>query len=305
MVGAEADAVTAETRALILAQAAHLLRAPRGDRGCRDSRLAGRRCRAPCPRGSGPAARSISGFSSAAMWPLSQALRRPSTRSRDGPDNCSSARMTKRGFSRSSPAMQPSNRLALPAQIAIEGQHDVTIAGAGKPLRAVRQWRLPERFCAAPRSACASAPSACGSGVKRKPCRAPTWWPSTITSPAGVISASSIVFSLSRRISTLVRRSTKRFVSRSCSASERLSSTARVFVAPFGRVGKPVRLVGDESPGANLGDAGRQRVDVALGNARGVRICPAIQSSGTTPPSATKPKISPTSSACWAGAIFR
>ena len=53
-------------------------------------------------------------------------------------------------------------------------------------------------------------------------------WPSTTTSPVLLISVSSIVFSRSRRISTLVRRSTNRSVSRSCSASDSLSSTARV-----------------------------------------------------------------------------
>ena len=37
-------------------------------------------------------------------------------------------------------------------------------------------------------------------------------WPSTRTSPVLLISVSSIVFSLSRRISTLVRRSTNRSV---------------------------------------------------------------------------------------------
>ena len=43
-----------------------------------------------------------------------------------------------------------------------------------------------------------------------------------------VISVSSIVFSRSRRINTLVRRSTKRSARRSCSASDSLSSTPRV-----------------------------------------------------------------------------
>ncbi len=52
-------------------------------------------------------------------------------------------------------------------------------------------------------------------------------WPSTVTSPVFPISVSSIVFSRSRRINTLVRRSTKRSVRRSCNASDSLSSTAR------------------------------------------------------------------------------
>ena len=39
---------------------------------------------------------------------------------------------------------------------------------------------------------------------------------------------------------------------------------ARVFLPMF-RIGKPVRPVGNEGPGADLRDAVRQRVDVAVG----------------------------------------
>ena len=80
-------------------------------------------------------------------------------------------------------------------------------------------------FCAAACSALASEPPADASGAKMKPSSRPIAWPSTTTSPVLLISVSSIVFSRSRRISTLVRRSTKRSVSRSCSASDSLSST--------------------------------------------------------------------------------
>ena len=90
-------------------------------------------------------------------------------------------------------------------------------------------------------------------------------WPSTTTSPVLLISVSSIVFSRSRRISTLVRRSTKRSVSRSCSASDSLSSTARVTLLPMLGIGEPIRAVGGEGPGPDMGDAVRQRVDVAVG----------------------------------------
>ncbi len=83
-------------------------------------------------------------------------------------------------------------------------------------------------FCAAALSARAASPEACGSGVKRKPLIWPTCWPSTITSPPEVISASIIAFSRNRRMRTLVRRSTNRCASRSCKASDRLSSTRRV-----------------------------------------------------------------------------
>ena len=91
----------------------------------------------------------------------------------------------------------------------------------GPGLDLARQ-RLAGRRCAAP---WLPRPPACGSGTKWKPCRWPTCCPSTVTSPVAVISASSMAFSLRRRMSTLVRRSTKRWASRSCSASDSLSST--------------------------------------------------------------------------------
>ena len=104
--------------------------------------------------------------------------------------------------------------------------------------------------------------------MNMKPSRRPMTWPSTMTSPVLLISVSSPVFSRSRRISTLVRRSTKRSVSRSCSASESLSSTARVIALPMLGIGEPVRTVGREGPGPDMRDAVRQRVDVAVGVVR-------------------------------------
>ena len=83
-------------------------------------------------------------------------------------------------------------------------------------------------FCAAACNALASDPPADGSAAKRKPSSRPTRWPSTVTSPVFEISLSNVVFSRRRRINTLVRRSTKRAVRRSCKASESLSSTPRV-----------------------------------------------------------------------------
>ena len=83
-------------------------------------------------------------------------------------------------------------------------------------------------FWAAPASVFASEPAAEASGVNMKPSSRPITWPSTTTSPVLLMSVSSAVFSRMRRISTLVRRSTKRSVNLSCSASDSLSSTARV-----------------------------------------------------------------------------
>ena len=74
----------------------------------------------------------------------------------------------------------------------------------------------------------ASEPAADASGANVKPSSRPMTWPSITTSPVFLISVSNVVFSRSRRINTLVRRSTKRSASRSCKASESLSSTLRV-----------------------------------------------------------------------------
>ena len=73
-----------------------------------------------------------------------------------------------------------------------------------------------------------SVPIPCMSGVNRKPDSFPTICPSTTTSPVTVTSAFSILFSRKRRISTDVRRLTKRCASFSCSASDKASSTLRV-----------------------------------------------------------------------------
>ena len=66
VVGAEAHAVAAERRRAPPGRGRAPPRAHRGARGCRGSPPAGRRCRAPCRSAPGPAARSISGFSSVA-----------------------------------------------------------------------------------------------------------------------------------------------------------------------------------------------------------------------------------------------
>ena len=52
---------------------------------------------------------------------------------------------------------------------------------------------------------------------------------------------------------------------RSCSASDSLSSMARVRSCQCCGIVEPVRPVRDERPGADVGDAVRQRVDVAVG----------------------------------------
>ena len=88
-------------------------------------------------------------------------------------------------------------------------------------------------FIAAAVCALASGVSPAVSGVNRNPISRPTWWPSTVTSPFDLTSDSSILFSLSLFIRTLVLRSIKRFVKPSCKASESRFSISRVFSCQY------------------------------------------------------------------------
>ena len=119
------------------------------------------------------------------------------------------------------------DRLAEPADGAIGGQHELLVRGLREP-RGARVDLAGQRLLRGAGKRLGFRARGRASGVNMKPSSRPMVWPSTTTSPVLLISVSSPVFSRSRRISTLVRRSTKRSVSRSCSASESLSSTARV-----------------------------------------------------------------------------
>jgi hypothetical protein len=66
------------------------------------------------------------------------------------------------------------------------------------------------------------------------------------------------------RISTAVRRSTKRWVSRWCSASDNFSSMFAGALGPFAGLVEPVGAVGDIGPGADTRDPIRQGLDIAL-----------------------------------------
>ena len=114
-------------------------------------------------------------------------------------------------------------------------------------------------------NAFASEPAADASATNVKPSRRPISCPSTTTSPVFLISVSNVVFSRSRRINTLVRRSTNRSVRRSCIASESLSSTPRATACQCSGIGKPVRTVRHEGPGPHMRDPVRERVDIAIG----------------------------------------
>ena len=132
-----------------------------------------------------------------------------------------------RGRKASSPAT--SLPTAAPVQRMVPSEASTNCWSGASASRAARAAISPaSAFCAAFCNALASDPPDDASGTKTKPSRRPMVCPSTTTSPVLLISGSRSPFSRSRRISTLVRRSMKRSVSRSCSASESLSSTPRV-----------------------------------------------------------------------------
>ena len=159
-------------------------------------------------------------------------------------------------------------------------------------------------FSAVACSALASEPASAASGAKVNPSRRPITWPSTITSPVLPISVFNIVFSRSRRINTLVRRSTKRSVSRSCSASDNLFSTSRVM---------PCQCSGSASQSGRL--AAKVQVRIWAIRPDSVSISPSVRSACSTWAANQASGIHPffiknantvvTSSACAAGAILR
>jgi hypothetical protein len=125
-------------------------------------------------------------------------------------------------------------------------------------------------FNAAALSARASWPVALASGRNWKPDSVPTCWPSTMTSPVDVTSASSIAFSRRRRIRTLVRRSTNRAASRSWSASDSLSSTPRV---------TPCQCSGAASQSGLF--AAKVQVRICAMRLDSVSMSPSVRSSGS------------------------
>ena len=93
------------------------------------------------------------------------------------------------------------------------------------------------------------------------------------------------------RTSTAVRRSTKRWVSRSCSASDKPRFDLAGPLGPFGGLGQPVGAVGDVGPAAHPGEPVGERLDVAvdvveprdLGGEPFVRDVPALADVGEQP----------------------
>ena len=228
VIGAEAHAVLAQRRARRLVERSSRRRRPCRARARRAPRRAGRRCRArgrsrPRRRRAGTAAPS-----SFSIWALSQRSSRACTLSRGAPVSCSSAMMRTRGLSTSSPATSLPTGCAQPADRRRRSPARTGRRGACASWSARASISPASAFCAAPAQRLGLGAGGRRVGREAEAVEPADMWPSTMTSPVLLISASSMVFSLRRRISTLVRRSTKRSVSRSCSASDSLSSTARV-----------------------------------------------------------------------------
>ena len=120
------------------------------------------------------------------------------------------------------------DRLAEPADAAVGGEHELLV-GRMRQLGGARIDLAGERLLrgGAQRLAFGSGGGGVG-GELESPRAGRSGGPRRRPRRICVISVSSIVFSRSRRINTLVRRSTKRSARRSCSASDSLSSTPRV-----------------------------------------------------------------------------
>ena len=264
VIGAEADAVFAQRRARFLVEALDLV----GDLGRSSTPSASASWKAmpraiPAMSSALPAANS--GPSSFSMWLFSHSveprLRPLRARGRSAVRRRAIADAARAA---SSAGHQAGHRLAGPAQRAVVDKHERIVGGFGKPFR--RASISPaSAFCAAARSALASVAPPEASGANWKPARRPIMWPSTRTSPVLLISASSIAFSLNRRISTLVRRSTKRCGEPFMQRIGKLVLDAARYALPMLGIVEPVGPVGGKGPGADLGDAVGERVDVAVG----------------------------------------
>ena len=215
------------------------------------------------PVSSGDSSSVRSGPRRRTIWALSQALSRASTLSRAGPVSCSSATMRGRGSNSFSPGSSfatgsPSQRM-MPS---FESTSDESAAAEKRSARASISLARP--CWAALRSAFASSPVACGSGTKWKPCRWPTCWPSTVTSPVAVISAS-----ITRVLSQATHEHARAPVDEAL-GEPLMEGVGQAVLYPTGHglpmlgVLQPVGAVRDEGPGADLRDAVRQRVDVAV-----------------------------------------
>ena len=195
---------------------------------------------------------------------------------------CSSAMMRTRGLSTSSPATSlptgwPSQRMTP----SVASTNCSSLACASRPARA--SISPASAFCAAPASALASEPAAEASGVNMKPSSRPMAWPSTTTSPVLLMSVSSAVFSRRRphqHAGAAVDEALgQALVQR---VGELVLDRARDALPVLG-IGEPIRAVGREGPGADVGDAVRERVDVAVGVVGLVDLARRTSRSGSLP----------------------
>ena len=115
-----------------------------------------------------------------------------------------------------------------PHQAALLGDVDLGVGGVVELVGAQADSAGASAARPAARSVRAWSASAEGSRRKRKPSSRPMNWSSIETSPFSVTVATRLSLCFNRRISTEVRRSTNRWVSCTCSASDSRSSTARV-----------------------------------------------------------------------------
>ena len=153
------------------------------------------------------------------------------TRSRCAPSRNSLGSTSTTGLLASAPAR--SRAMSAPSQVmrwsAVSAKASALPISSAATRRGISSRRA--RRAARRTSLRVSSSSAVASGWKMKPSTRPTLWPSTITSPCLVtaLSRSSSLAGSRRRMSCAARRSTKRWVRRSCSASLTASSAARAW----------------------------------------------------------------------------
>ena len=130
------------------------------------------------------------------------------------------------GMERALAGQQPPDRGAAPQQRAVLAKLELA-SGACVSSRARAATSPRSTRLAAERSVRSAPAVASWSGTKRNPSSRPTKCPSTLTSPSRLTDASSSAVEARRRTRNAERRSTKRWVMRSWSASDSLSSIER------------------------------------------------------------------------------
>ena len=173
--------------------------------------------------------------------------------------------MRSRGLSTSSPAT--SLATACPCQRTVPSldEHELRVAGAGRAVRRALRSRRPAPSARRRRAPWPPSPRPRRPARSGNPSSRPSTWPSTTTSPrladlglqhrvlaqpphqhAGTAIDEALGQPLVQRIGELVLYSARD-------------------VLPMLGIGEPIRPVGGEGPGADMGDAIGERVDIAVG----------------------------------------